>query len=90
MNQGLYHQSQRATTANILLILAGATVGFITVDEQLKGPDVYAALFLIVSGFFGIIWSVKYHERYEYYLNRGSSPRVSVISSKADPSFSAP
>ena len=75
MNQGLYHQSQRATMANILLILSGATIGFITVDEKLKGPDVFPALFLIVLGLFGILWSIKYHERYHYYLQRARGYR---------------
>ena len=76
MNQGLYHQTQRAATANILLILSGVTIGFITVDKHLEGPgDVSAALFLIVLGLFGILWSRKYHERYAYYLQRARGYR---------------
>jgi hypothetical protein len=77
MNQGLYYQTQRTATANILLILAGATIGFITVDDTKleEGPDALAAFFLIVLGLFGILWSMKYHERYAYYLNRAQGYR---------------
>jgi hypothetical protein len=77
INQGLYYQTQRTATANILLILAGATIGFITVDDTKleEGPDAVAAFFLIVLGLFGFLWSIKYHERYAYYLNRARGYR---------------
>src|SRR5215212_5582171 len=76
MNQGLYHQSQRATTANILLILSGGAIGLITLDTKLKGPDdISAAVSLFVLGLFGIVWSRKYHERYAYYLQRAGGYR---------------
>jgi hypothetical protein len=76
MDQATYHLSQRTATANILLILAGATIGFITVDTKLQGPDdVSAALFLIVLGVFGIMWSIKYHERFDYFLHRARGYR---------------
>jgi hypothetical protein len=75
MDQGQYHQSQRAATANILLILAGATIGFVTVDTNVEGTDIYAAIFLIVLGGFGMLWSLKYHERYAYFLERARGYR---------------
>jgi uncharacterized membrane protein YfcA len=76
MSEATFHLSQRTATANILLILAGATIGFITVDPNLQGPaDVSAALFLIVLGLFGIMWSIKYHERFDYFLQRARGYR---------------
>ena len=76
MDQGLYHQSQRATTTNIILILSGLAIGLINLDKNLEGPDdVSAAVSLIILGLFGYMWSKKYHERYAYYLQRARGYR---------------
>ena len=76
LNQGLHHQQQRATVANIILILAGVIVGLITFDDHLRGTaDGVAAFFLWVLGVFGLLWSAKQHERYAYYLERARGYR---------------
>ena len=68
MGQGLHHQVQRAPTANLVLLLAGVTLGFITIDMKLKGStDMYAAIFVIILCSFGAIWTAKLHELYSNY-----------------------
>ena len=47
MEQGLHHQQQRSTIANIVLVLSGAIVGLVTFDKEICGPDVIAGIFLI-------------------------------------------
>jgi hypothetical protein len=75
MEQGLHHQQQRSTIANIVLVLSGAIVGLVTFDEEICGPDVIAGIFLVGLGLFGAAWSAKQHERYAYYLRRARGYR---------------
>jgi hypothetical protein len=85
LGQALHHQKQRSTTANILLILAGAAIGLITFDRELGGKtDVIAAFFLIGVGCFGCFWSVKQHERYAFYLERAQGYRNKLDVSLAE------
>ena len=75
MEQGLHHQQQRSTIANIVLVLSGAIVGLVTFDNEICGPDVIAGIFLVGLGLFGAAWSAKQHERYAYYLQRARGYR---------------
>ncbi|MCX6029738.1 MAG: hypothetical protein NT169_10610 [Chloroflexi bacterium] len=75
LDEGFYHLEQRTATANVILVLAGATVGLITFDQKLGGTDIFAAYFLIGLGLFGMLWSAKHHERYNYFLERARGYR---------------
>lgn len=75
MDQGLHHQKQRSTTANIVLVLSGALIGLITLDHKFSDTDLLSAIFLTGLGLFGALWSSKQHERYAFYLERASGYR---------------
>ena len=75
MDQGLHHQNQRSTTANIILVLSGALIGLITIDRTFNDTDLVAAIFIIGLGLFGALWSAKQHERYAFYLERARGYR---------------
>ncbi len=75
MSEGRYHLDQRANTSNILLILATSVIGFIGIEQRPPEIGTFAGLFLMVLGVFGVIWSIKHHERYDFYLQRARGYR---------------
>ena len=67
---GLDHQRQSATTSNILLLIAGAILTLIGIDNSLDGlGDALGAAAVAIIGGFGMIWSWKQHETYKYWTN---------------------
>ena len=69
---GRHHQLLRERTTNIIIVLIGALIGFILYDKKVDNFDIYPSLFISFLGFFGAIWCRKYHERYAWYMHRGS------------------
>jgi hypothetical protein len=64
------HHTKAATTSNILLIIVGAIVTLIGIDNKLEGTnDLIGGLGIFVIGCFGAIWARKQHERYHYWAN---------------------
>jgi len=64
----LHHQGQASTTANIILVLAGAIITLLTFDDELQGGiDRIGGGTLVILGLFGTLWSLKHHERYDYF-----------------------
>lgn len=64
----LHHQGQASTTANIILILAGAIITLLTFDDKLQGGiDMIGGATLVILGLFGTLWSSKHHERYDHF-----------------------
>ena len=72
---GRHHQMLRERTTNIIILLIGAIIGFILYDKRIDNFDLYPSLFMSFLGFFGAIWCRKYHERYAWYMHRGSAYR---------------
>ena len=75
---GLYHQGQATSTTNTVLTLAGVLIGLTTFDQRIEGADILAAYALIGLGFFGLIWSAKQHERYDYFTAKAEAYRVQL------------
>lgn len=64
----LHHQGQASTTSNIILILAGAIFTLLTFDDKLQGGiDRIGGGTLVILGLFGMLWSLKHHERYDHF-----------------------
>lgn len=74
-SMGRHHQLLRERTTNIVLVLIGALIGFILYDKQVDSSDIYPSLLVASLGLFGAIWCRKYHERYAWYMHRGSEYR---------------
>lgn len=70
LDRGKHHQDQRAAVANILLILAGGLLALTALDQEITRLDVFPASFLLAIGITGAVWSVKQHERYDFYSHR--------------------
>lgn len=62
------HHTKAATTSNILLIVVGAIIGLVSLDNQIAGcVDFVGGLAVFVIGLFGAAWAWKQHERYHYW-----------------------
>lgn len=58
-------EGQRATIANLVMIIASASVGLIT-QRTMDLSSAPIAMLVIVSGLYGIISTAKLHERYRF------------------------
>jgi hypothetical protein len=65
-----HYQNQRAITTNIILTISAGIIGLITFDQKLEGTDFYAALALVIFGFYGAILNAKQYERFAFYRER--------------------
>lgn len=63
------HHTKAATTSNILLVVVGAILVLVGIDQKvcLSVVDVGSAIAVIVIGLFGAAWAWKQHERYHYW-----------------------
>jgi hypothetical protein len=62
------HHAKAATTSNILLIIVAALIGFIGMDNKLGGSlDILSGFAVSIIGLFGVVWSWKQQERYEFW-----------------------
>lgn len=62
------HHTKAATTSNILLVVVGAIIALVGLDEKVCGVvDFGGALAVFVIGLFGAMWAWKQHERYHYW-----------------------
>jgi hypothetical protein len=69
--QARWCEQQRATFSNLILLIAGVAVAFIA-QRGIRSASLFAAVPLAVLGIFGILVTLKYHERYEYHMTRAS------------------
>lgn len=58
-------EGQRATIANLVMIIASASVGLIT-QRELDSSSLPIATLVIISGLYGIVSTAKLHERYRF------------------------
>ena len=62
------HHTKAATTSNILLIIVGAIIGLVGLDNKIGGVvDFVGGLAVFVIGLFGAAWAWKQHERYHFW-----------------------
>lgn len=62
------HHTKAATTSNILLVIVGAIIGLVGLDNTIGGEvDCVGGLAVLVCGLFGALWAWKQHERYHYW-----------------------
>ncbi len=62
------HHTKAATTSNILLIMVGAIIGLVGLDNKVGGAVTFVGgLAVFVIGLFGAVWAWKQHERYHFW-----------------------
>ena len=74
---GRHHETLRATTTTVLLAVAAGVLGLIGSEHvwPLEHRDLPLALFLILLGLVGALFSAKYHERFTFHMNRAREYR---------------
>lgn len=55
--------------SNLILIITAGVSGIISLDRSLTLIDIPLSLFIIVLGFFGLVFSMKYGFRISYHLS---------------------
>lgn len=62
------HHTKAATTSHILLIIVGAVIGLVSLDNEVGDVvDLVGGLAVFIIGLFGAVWAWKQHERYHYW-----------------------
>ena len=69
-SNGRHTEAQRANLSNLLLIIAGVAIGYVSQKNDHEPLTITVALLLVPLGTFGAITSAKYHERFQYHQSR--------------------
>lgn len=70
MTQARHQETLRSSMTTLLLSLSGAIVGFIIFDKELSSTDLAPSILLLFLGVFGIIFSAKHYERFNFHIAR--------------------
>jgi hypothetical protein len=68
----------------LLVTLSVATVGLITFDKELSLTDLAPSFLLLFLGIFGIFFSAKHYERFNFHIARVRSYRATLERSFPD------
>jgi hypothetical protein len=77
-SEARHHEQQRATLTGFFSALAAGVLSVVGLDEVLSVADIPAALFLIVIGVFGCIFSAKQYERFYVCMERARQYRLAL------------
>ena len=75
--QGRHHEEQRATMSNLVLALSGGVLGLMTLKD-LSTDTWPLAVFLILLGLFGALFSAKHYERFCFHMTAASVHRAKL------------
>ena len=75
MTQARHQETLRSSMTTLLVTLSGAIVGFITFDKELSPTDLAPAFLLFFLGAFGVFFSAKQYERFNFHIARVRSYR---------------
>jgi len=78
---GRHHETLRATTTNLLFVVAAGAIAVITHgDKSLALDNLPLAILLIPIGLLGALFSAKYHERFDMHMQRAGKYRDALES----------
>ena len=75
LNSLRHLEKERATVAQTFVAITALLGGFITFDGTLDSADIYASLFLVVLGVFGVVFCFKQWERCYLHVGRARAYR---------------
>lgn len=75
MTQARHQETLRSSMTTMLVTLSGAIVGFITFDKELSNTDLAPSFLLFFLGAFGVFFSAKHYERFNFHIARVRSYR---------------
>ncbi len=87
MTQARHQETLRSSMTTLLVTLSGAIVAFITFDKELSATDLPAAFLLLFLGVFGIFFSAKHYERFNFHIARVRAYRGELERSFPDVSW---
>lgn len=74
------HHTKAATTSHILLIVVGAIITLIGIDNKVHGiGDTFGGVGITTAGIYGAIWVRKQHERYHYWSHIAEQYQLDLI-----------
>ena len=58
-----HHETLRTQSTNVIIVLSGAVLAFLSSDAASSGQHIVLPLFLILTNVYGFIMSIKHYER---------------------------
>jgi uncharacterized membrane protein YidH (DUF202 family) len=80
IEQGRHHETQRSNVASVLVAVSAGLLALITQDKQISVTDLPLTTFLVIIGFFGILFSAKQYERFSAHMDRAREYRGALES----------
>jgi hypothetical protein len=70
MTQARHQETLRSSMTTLLVTLSGAIVAFVTFDKGLTSVDLPPSVLLLFLGVFGVFFSAKHYERFNFHIAR--------------------
>ena len=70
MTQARQQETLRSSMTTLLITLSGAIVAYITFDKELTCSDLPVAFLQVFLGLFGVLFSAKHYERFNFHISR--------------------
>jgi len=87
MTQARHQETLRSSMTTLLITLSGAIIAFITFDKELTATDLAPAFLLLFLGVFGVLFSAKHYERFNFHISRVRVYRKALEQSFPDVSW---
>ena len=68
-----HHEEQRATASNLIVAVSAGLAAFVSFDDKVNLSDVPAAVFIVLLGVFGALFTFKHSERGRLHLDRAKA-----------------
>ena len=80
LTHGRHHETLRASTSTVLLAIAAGILGLMGASHRwpLEVTYLSLAVFLMLLGIFGAFFTAKYHERFDFHMNRAREYRKAL------------
>lgn len=73
--QGRHHEIQRAAMTNLIMAICAGVLGLFALDKSPTTIHLVLAIFLVVLGLFGAVFSAKHYERFSMHMERARGYR---------------
>lgn len=87
LDHSRHHESMRATSTNIILVVAGACFSVVGFDKSVSPFDLPVLAFVFLLGVFGAIFAAKQTERASLHYQRARELRSAIDSGPHAPGF---